>query len=346
MTRLTVSMPMLNTPLGDLPAMARLAEDAKLDGVWSYEFWRNPYIGLAGPALNTSEITLGTAIGSAFNRTPWDVANQAADVDELSDGRFVLGLGTGAPEFLDTFHGLDYPSRPLSQFKDFVAGVRASWDYLSTGDPAPFVSDHYRMTPPPINPWERRTLARPRIPIYMGGMRPRLIQAAGEVADGLIGVLFTPAYISEVALPNLELGAKHAGSDPNDVDLVAYTICSCSTDRAEAVRRARIHVGMYTAGTPIADAIVKWVGLEDDMMKVRMALITDGPEVLEHVTSDRLVETFSIAGTPDECRSQAKVYQDLLPNRTLLLHTPYVPPLTREESADAFRGIVEAFGRP
>lgn len=344
MTRTTVSMPMLNTPLTDLPEMARLAEDAGFDGAWSYEFWRNPYIGLAGPALNTERITLGTAIGTAFSRTPWDIANQAADVDELSGGRLILGLGTGAPEFIGTFHGLDYPTKPLSQFKEFVQAVRASWNHLQTGDTEPFEGEFYNIWPPLMNPWERRTLARPRIPIYMGGMRPRMIQAAGEIADGLIGVLYTPRYITEVALPNLELGAKRAGRNPDDVDLVGYTICSCSEDRAEAMRRARIHVGMYTGGTPIADHIVAWAGLEEDMMAVRLALMTDGPEALEHVTSDALVEAFAIAGTPDECRAQARAYTDALPNRTLLLHTPYVPPLTREESADAYRGIINAFG--
>src|SRR5581483_11253943 len=188
---------------------------------------------------------------------------------------------------------------PLSQFKEFVAGVRASWRYLETGDPTPFAGEFYTMTPPPVNPWERRSLARPQIPIYMGGMRPRMIQAAGEVADGLIGVLYTPRYITEVALPNLETGAQRAGRNPDDVDLVGYTICSCSTDRAEAMRRARIQVGMYTGGTPIADPIVEWAGLTEDMMAVRMALLTEGPSALERVTSDKLVETFAIVGNPD-----------------------------------------------
>ena len=73
----------------------------------------------------------------------------------------------------------------------------------------------------------------------MAGMQPRAIQAAGEIADGLIGVLYTPRFITEVALPNLQAGARRAGRDPSDVDLVGYTICSCSDDRAEALRRAR-----------------------------------------------------------------------------------------------------------
>lgn len=337
-------MPMLNTPLTDLPVFAKLAEDAGFDSAWSYEFWRNPYVGLAGPALSTGRITLGTAIGTAFSRTPWDIANQAADVDELSGGRHILGLGTGAPEFLSAFHGQRYPTKPLSQFREFVQAVRASWHYLATGDSTAFDGDFYSITPPPVNPWERRSLARASVPIYMAGMRPRMIQTAGEIADGLIGVFYSPAFITDVALPNLKIGAERAGRDLTEVDLLAYTICSCSTDRNEAIRRGRIQVGMYTGASGLTDEVVAWHGLQDDQMAVRQALFTEGPSALERVTSDRLLETFSITGTPDECRAQFKAYEDALPNRTVLLHTPYVPPLTREESADAFAGIVEAFG--
>jgi alkanesulfonate monooxygenase SsuD/methylene tetrahydromethanopterin reductase-like flavin-dependent oxidoreductase (luciferase family) len=344
MTKITISMPMLNTPLNDLPAMAQQAEDAGFDGVWSYEFWRNPFIGLAGPALGTSRVTLGTAIGTAFSRTPWDIANQAADVDELSSGRHILGLGTGAPEFLGTFHGIDYPSKPLSQFKEFVQAVRASWRYLATGDDTAFDAEFYKICPPPINPWGRRSLARPAVPIYMAGMQPRAIQAAGEIADGLIGVLYTPRFITDVALPNLEAGARCAGRDPNDVDLVGYTICSCSKDRAEAMRRARIQVGMYVGGSALVDRVVAAHGLVDDQLTIRQALMTDGPDALEYVTSDRLVEAFSITGTPDDCRKQIEPYRAALADRTVLLHTPYVPPLSREESADAFYAITDAFG--
>jgi len=109
----------------------------------------------------------------------------------------------------------------------------------------------------------------------------------------------------------------------------------------------RLTVSMPMLNTPLSDLPAMAQLAEDAKFDGvwSYALIADGPKVLEHVTSDRLVEAFGIVGTPDECRNQAKVYQDLLPNRTLLLHTPYVPPLTREESADALRGIVEAFGR-
>jgi alkanesulfonate monooxygenase SsuD/methylene tetrahydromethanopterin reductase-like flavin-dependent oxidoreductase (luciferase family) len=344
MSKTTISMPMLNTPLTDLPAMARRAEDAGFDGVWSYEFWRNPYVGLSGPALSTTRIMLGTAIATAFSRTPWDIANQAADVDELSGGRHILGLGTGAPEFLGTFHGLGYPKKPLSQFTEFVRAVRAAWRYLETGDDKPFDGEFYKIWPPPINPWGRRALVRPSIPIYMAGMQPRAIQAAGEIADGLIGVLYTPRFITDVALPNLQAGARRAGRDPGDVDLVGYTICSCSDDRAEALRRARIQVGMYVGGSTLVDRVVAAHGLVEDQLAVRHALMTEGPSALERITSDRLVETFSLCGTPDECRKQIEPYRAALSNRTVLLHTPYVPPLSREESADAFNAIVDAFG--
>src|SRR5688572_2220840 len=103
---LGISLPVLNTPSSDLAEYAAAAETAGLDSVWSYEFYRSPYFVLGPVSQATQKISVGTAVGASLIRTPFTTANAAADVDELCGGRFTLGLGMGAPEFLDAFHGV------------------------------------------------------------------------------------------------------------------------------------------------------------------------------------------------------------------------------------------------
>lgn len=173
-------------------------------------------------------------------------------------------------------------------------------------------------------------------------MKPLLMQLAGERADGLMGYLFTPMVLRDYVLPNITKGAARVGRRPADIDIAALTVCCVHPDRAEAVRRARFHVGYYAA-YELSDGMVALHGLERDQAAVREALMTQGPAALETSTSHRLIEAFSITGTPDECRKQLREYEGLLPHN--ILHTPYVPPLSAEESIDTYRQILEAFGQ-
>lgn len=335
-----ITLPMLNNTLQQTATLARHAEDAGFDSAFGYEFFRTPYSGLAAAAVETSRITLGTGLAVALTRTPFLTANAAADVDELSGGRMILGIGTGSPEFLAAFHSIEL-DRPVARMRDYVGAVRASWDYLATGRPVAFESDSQRIDFPAFMPFGRRPLVRPRIPIYLAGERPRMIQLAGEIADGLLGAFYSVKYLKEVVQPNLAIGAARAGRDPGSIDIASETICCVSSDRNEAMRRARIQVGMYAAH-PVGDAIVQRNRLEKEQHRVREALLLGGPEALEHTTDDKLIEALSISGTPDECRKRYVEYAGVLPH--VLFHTPYVPPLRADESADAFHQILDTFG--
>jgi alkanesulfonate monooxygenase SsuD/methylene tetrahydromethanopterin reductase-like flavin-dependent oxidoreductase (luciferase family) len=200
--------------------------------------------------------------------------------------------------------------------------------------------EYYRFASPPLNPWGGRELARERIPIYLSAMRPRMLQLAGEIADGTLGYLQTPESAAEQVQPNLAKGAARAGRDVAACEHAALVICSVSEDRAEAIHRARIQVGMYVA-YPISDVSVQFHGVEAEQLAIRQAMMTGGIEAIEDATDDKLVELYAIAGTPDEARSQAARYAEAIPHT--VLHTPYVPPLTVDETEDAFRNIVDTF---
>jgi len=337
-----ISLPMLNTSLGRFPSYAQWAEQAGFGSVWTYELSRSPFMAMAAAASRTSTIQVGSAVASAFSRSPWRLANTAADLQEVSNGRTILGIGTGSPKFLTDFHGLAAPERPVAQLTEYIDCFRACWQYLQGDDPEPFVGQTYSFTPPLGFPWRRAGTVPVCPPVYVGGVRPRMIRTAATCADGLVGYLMSPEYLRQVVLPNVAAGAARVGNDPSDLDVVALTICSVSRDRSEAWRRARIHVGMYLAASSAGEVLARFHGFEQQRETIRAALREKGPGILEHTTGDELVEALAIVGTPDECRRRLTTYQELVP--TVVLHTPYVAPLSADESEDAFRSIVELLG--
>jgi alkanesulfonate monooxygenase SsuD/methylene tetrahydromethanopterin reductase-like flavin-dependent oxidoreductase (luciferase family) len=116
-SKIGVSLPMLNQPYEQYAKFAALAEDAGFDSVWDYEFYRNPFITHALNARATCRIQLGTGIATAATRTPFEMANAAADVDEISGGRTVLGLSTGGAGWMEHFTGTDI-DRPLTRLRE------------------------------------------------------------------------------------------------------------------------------------------------------------------------------------------------------------------------------------
>lgn len=340
-TRLGVSMPMLNQPCGKFPEYARLADEAGFDSLWDYEFYRNPFITHTACAATTRNIKLCTGIAAACGRTPQEMANAAADVDEISGGRMVVGLSTGGANWAEYYNGTDV-DHPLPRIREYIEAMRRIWKHHATGEALAFEGRFYKAHSPPINPWGLRTLARPTIPVYVAALKDGMLKMGGEIADGVLGFLNTPRYVKERVLPAVAQGARKAGRDPASVDVTSLVLCSVSDDRAAAIRRARINVGMYVA-YPVANTVIEFMGLTEDRDAVLAGLMKEGPAALERVTSDALVKAFSIAGTPDEAREQFAAYEGVLPH--IVLHTPYVPPIAQADSEDAFRSMVRTFGR-
>jgi probable F420-dependent oxidoreductase len=337
--KIGATLPILNQAWDEFPRMAAAADQAGLDTLFDYEFWRNPFVIHALNCGVTERVTLATGLATAANRAPFEMANGAADLDELSGGRALLGMGMGSSDFADGFAGTDI-SHPATRLREYIKIVRMSWEYLETGDSMEFVGKYYRFRTPEFNPFNRRELVRPRIPIYVAALRPAMLRMAGEVADGVLGYLMTPKYTAEVVLPNLVQGAKRAGRDPQDIDIASETITSIHPDREEAYRRARIHVGTYIC-YPVSIPMVNFMGYEQQRLEVLDAFVQEGPACLERVVGDELVDAFSITGTPEEARQKMAEYHEILPH--VVMHTPYVPGLTAEESADTFYHNVQAF---
>ena len=336
--KIGVTLPSRVGSMANVSALAALADAAGFDAQWSYEVFRNPLLVTAAAAMTTTRSRVGTGIVGAFSRRPFDLANSAADLDDMSDGRMMLGVGTGAPEALRAFHNSDGEAA-IPRTREYIDVLHRSWEFLATGTAQPFDGEHFRFRPPPVNPWGAREMVRPQIPVYLAAMRPHTLRLCGSRADGWIGYFYSPELLDSYVRPHLAQGAAKAGRSDSDIEICVEMVCSISPDRQLAMMRARRQVGFY-AVHPITDSLMTDYGLIDDVNELRARFRGEGVDAFAH-TSDRLVEKFSVTGTPEEAKQKLTAYRDHVD--LMLLHTPYVPPLTVADATDAFANIVSTF---
>lgn len=332
-----VTIPNRTVPYERLGEYGRKADEAGFHSAWDYHMWRDPYCMLTQWAANSERMLLGTGIAMAFGRSPMETACAAHDVDEISGGRMLLGLATGVPEVLQSFHSTD-ASHPIGRMSEYIDVLRLAWQFLKTADADVYEGKYYSFTPPPYSYYDVKEGGRDRIPVYLAALGPQMLRLAGAKADGWIGYLATPRFVNEVVLPGLAEGAAQSGRDVGELDVAAEIITSIAPDREVAMHRARLHVGTYLSH-PVSDAVVKLHDLEEEQMQLRQILVNEGPAGLAK-TDDKLVETFSICGTPEEARQRLAEHASL---RHVVLHVPYVPPLTWEESEDAYFNLIHTF---
>ena len=184
--KLGITMPTRTVALPKVAEYARMADDAGFDSIWDWEVYRNPLTMLAISAGSTRSATLGTGLAAVAGRSPFEMANAAADVDELSGGRLVLGIGTGVKEFVEAFHSSD-GRKPLTRMSEYIDVLRLSWRYLHSGTAPSYEGEFYRFDPPRANVWGTRSMARPEIPVYLAAIGPRMTRLVGEKADGWLG---------------------------------------------------------------------------------------------------------------------------------------------------------------
>jgi probable F420-dependent oxidoreductase len=281
--------------IADVVESARLAERAGFASVWATEFYdRSATISLAAMAQATERIGLGSAIAYAFGRTPVVLAAEARDLDELSGGRLTLGLGTGTRRMQQDWHGLD-GEHPAPRMEELVPLVRR---LLRLHDgPVDHDGRFYRLHVHPTVPVAPPT--RTELPIYLAGVNPRMIQAAGAVGDGLIGhPLFTPEYVREVARPALERGAERAGRAA-PVPIAGYLTCSVGEDR-DAARQAARAVVAFNSTVKTYRVIHRLHGFDDQAERIRELWRAGDFAKAVDAVPDEMLDTIALAGTPEE----------------------------------------------
>jgi len=317
--------------------MAQAAEAAGFDGVYSIEFFnRHGYVPLGAIAQATSRVRIGTAIANAFTRTPLLHASAAMDLDELSQGRMVLGLGSATRRMNEDWYDVPF-SAPAARMKELVELLRAAFR-AQKGGGFRWKGTHWKIDVPI---YARPGAPRVDIPIWVAAVNRGMIGAAGAVADGLVGhPIATRRWHREVTLPGLREAEAKAGRESGACALAPYVLTSLNRDRAQALRDAKNQIGFYFT-TALYHTILELHGMKDVGEKCRAALRKFDVKAMCEAVPDALVDEIAIVGTPDEGRDRLAQWKDLTSDP--LLYAPSVGVAPERIRANV-QAMFEVFG--
>lgn len=314
--RLGAIVPVLNPDLAtrQLVDLAVSAEDLGYDAVYMPEAWaRDALVLCQAFAGATSRIQVGTAAVSVPVRTPAVAAMASATIDDLSGGRFTLGLGMGHQRTTTNWHGLPYEPK-LQWLREYVEIVRR----IHRREKMDFHGEILRSTDYRLG-FEPR---RPRIPIYLAVLRLGSMRLAGEIADGAFMYFAPPAYVRQ-GIAAMDEGLERAGRDPGSFDRTLMIPTWVTDDPARAREVARVQVAWYS-NLAFYNAMFRDAGFveEADRLRAAWAQVKErDPEMTgwmalsdcgtaEHV-SDELVESVAVFGTAEQCRARIESYREL-----------------------------------
>ena len=232
---------MIEPRLPGATEFAVAAERIGVDSLWIPEVWGyDALTGLAYLAAKTSSVRLGTFVVQLGSRSPALLATSALSLEELSAGRFILGIGTSGPRVMEGWHGVRF-RKPVQTTRETIEIIRT----VSRGDRLEHAGEVYPLPLPDSRGTALRPLVRPtHVPVYVASMGPQNLRLTGEAADGWLGNAFIPEA-AEVFLGPLREGAQRAGRTLDQLDLVAPVAVEFHDDQASTDAAARRHADGY-----------------------------------------------------------------------------------------------------
>ena len=229
-------------PAAELTSLLKRFEDLGLYGIWSPQLFSPPFPTLAAAAMASTKLQLGSGIALAFTRSPVETALNALDIDRLSGGRMVLGLGTSVRSFNEEIHGLDY-GKPVAHLREATEVIRAVIEQRHTGKLGSFHGDYYKLDLRALS--DGREPVRDSIPIWISALFSNSVDLALKVADGLIGhPVWSLATISETA-GRVDRALDASRRRRADFHLNLWNYAAVASDRKTAIDDMRGTVAFY-----------------------------------------------------------------------------------------------------
>jgi probable F420-dependent oxidoreductase len=324
--------------LKEVDRSARAAEDLGFAGLWTSQTKHDAFLPLAIAANETREIELGTSVAIAFSRSPMETAQAAWDLQYLSEGRFVLGLGTQVKAHITRRFSMPW-DRPAARLREYIMAVRAIWASFQGEGELQFEGEFYRHTlmTPFFNPGP---IDHPEIPVYIAGVNTRLATLAGEICDGFhVHPFHSPEYVRQTVKPAIAEGAEGVGRDPEEVTLATSAFVISSEKEAEAKEQresVRAQISFY-ASTPTYRTVLEAHGWEEVGEQLGKLARDKRWDEMPGLVTDEMLGAFAVEATPDELGATLRERYTGLINR-VTLYIPFVP-----DERDAFwQTVVES----
>jgi F420-dependent oxidoreductase-like protein len=297
----------------DLIALAREAEDLGYDAIWCSEVYTyDAFTTLTHIAAHTSRIKLGTNIAQIYSRTPALLATTSASIDQLSGGRFQLGLGASGPQVIEGWHGVPF-GKPLGRTREYVEILRKAL----ARERLVYDGETYTL-PLPDGPGKALKLSigsvQDRIPIYIAAIGPKNTQLVGEIADGWLPMFFSPENVGE-SRKLLEEGAARAGRSLNGFDIAPSVQVAIDDDLERARDVMRPFVALYVGGMGSRErnfynALVRRYGFDDAATEIQNLYLEGKKDEAAAAIPGELIDTVTLAGPPEHIRERLDVYRD------------------------------------
>jgi len=291
------------------------AEKLGYDSVWTAEAYGSDAATILGwIAGQTTKIRIGSAIFQIPGRTAAMTAMTAATLDQLSDGRFILGLGTSGPQVSEGWHGVRF-GKQLARTREYVDVLRMALDRQRVEYHGESID-----LPLPDGPGKalKLTIApvQEKIPIFIAAIGPKNTQLAAEIADGVIPTLFSPEHV-KVIRDELQAGVDRAGNGKtiDDVEMAPTVQVYVGDDMTEARNLMRPFLGLYIGGMGSRDKnfynqMVRRYGFDDAAQEVQDLYLEGKKDEAMAAIPDDLIDTVSVCGPRDHVKERLRAYKD------------------------------------
>src|ERR687893_2534864 len=304
---------------------ARTAESLGFAVLWASETKHDAFLPLAIAAGATRRLALGTSVAIAFSRSPMEVAQTAWDLQDLSDGRFILGLGTQVKAHIRRRFSMPW-DRPVARLREYIGALHAIWESFQTGGSLSFEGEFYRHTL--VTPFfDPGPIEHPEIPIYIAGVNTRLASLAGELCDGFhVHPFHTPAYVEQVVKPAIAEGAGKEGRNPEDVTLATsvFVVTGENEKEIEDQREKMRAQAAFYASTPTYRTVLEVHGWGEIGEKLGEFAKNKRWDEMPPLITDEILRAFVVEAAPSEVGPALKERYEGLIDR-VALYLPFVP---------------------
>ncbi len=283
-----------NEPLKDIIDIIKIAENIGFENVWITDHYNNRdvYEVLAIAGYETSTIKLGAGVSNPYVRNPVTIAAATSTLNEITDGRAIIGIGPGDKATMETLN-LSW-NKPVKTVKEAIISVRSllNGEKLEQGA---FLSGTAKI--------------ENKIPIYMAAQGPMMLKASGQVADGCLINASNPKDF-EVAIPLIKEGINKTEKAVDDYVFAAYTACSIDENIDVAYNQSKIVVAFILAGAP--DVVLERHNIsKETALSVKDAISKYDFKTAGKLIDEDMINAFSVCGTPRDIREKVEEMDQL-----------------------------------